>query len=100
MKKLLITKYSDFSFTNSKLNTFYSPFRMRLLHAVANKRIYTVSIVFSFKKKTKIQVTGFCKSFFKRASKGASFRIIYTYGKSYIIHIFPFYSNKFLSFSY
>ena len=79
--------------------TSYSLSRMRLLHSIVNKRIYTISVVFSFKKKTKIQVTGFCKSFFRRASKGASFHLIYIYGKSYLVHIFPFYSCKFLAFS-
>jgi len=84
MKKLLTTKYHTFFFLNSKLNNSYSLSRVRLLRGVVSKRIYTISVIFSFKKKTKIQVTGFCKSFFRRSSKGASFHLIYIYGKSYL----------------
>jgi hypothetical protein len=97
MKSLLITSYSNY-IKSFRIFDNYLLGKFELAKSLPTKRTYTINLVFSFKKKISLQITGFCKFFTKNFSKGCSFHIIYTYGKSNILSIFPFYSPKFLSF--
>ena len=99
MKKLYSTNYSLYTQLDLNKNTCYSLKRFKLSSFIKNRSIYTLNIIFSFKKKSNIQITGFCKSFYKPFSKGSSFHVVYNFGKTFIVQIFPFFSPKFLNFS-
>jgi hypothetical protein len=99
MKKLIHNSYSIYV-KNSKILNNYLLSKFNSAKFLKSKKIYTISILFSFKKNFILQITGFCKSFIRIFSKGCSFHIVYTYGKSYIFHIFSFYSPKFLNFMF